>query len=523
MKTAAWIGCFYVLLPLTLHGQEPPRYGGAWPAGLTVSRTGEFVHAGRTYHSSSSLSARWQAPEREIAYYVLVAVERRGEIHLEAPPDSIDLTIENLKAGTSYTIYLRACVDPECTEYIEADRPAAESTEEEYWRVQGSGSSFQTASSIVADGNVGSHAIRYGPWAGPELDGKIQLYYVAQRREDKGVKIGELEAPLADSIKAASSFRGVTGFGLKRVCQPVPAPAGGQPVPDPTCVGANSVAMGLNLFQAVPLPEHAGGNIRLYFEAQGSDGRTRILYLDSVDGYAGRDFHPGPQTECATLADYSPGGACEPTPALGVDIDGERGNPGIRHARQFKIGYPVLDSWVWDMSPGTYMWFTTEWPDGRCSQFPMNAAYALWDGERWRVDYREDGCPKMLEGAQAAYPVHMGGGRYKLYFNRRFTPQQTPGATTIRKPMQMVFADARHSGDPSRVEFEDWEPLSEAREVNYLWPDGGLLTESDESSLDDYAILAPTNDPKVLIMYTNMSWAGPGRVPFIGSAVLVNP
>ncbi|HTM49845.1 MAG TPA: hypothetical protein VL285_14230 [Bryobacteraceae bacterium] len=60
------------------------------------------------------------------------------------------------------------------------------------------------------------------------------------------------------------------------------------------------------------------------------------------------------------------------------------------------------------------MWFTTEWPNGRCSPFGFNAAYAVWNGEKWQVQYGENGCPKMLAGAQAPMPVHLGGARYKV-------------------------------------------------------------------------------------------------------------
>ncbi|HTM49844.1 MAG TPA: hypothetical protein VL285_14225 [Bryobacteraceae bacterium] len=91
------------------------------------------------------------------------------------------------------------------------------------------------------------------------------------------------------------------------------------------------------------------------------------------------------------------------------------------------------------------------------------------------------------------------------------------------KPMQMLYADPELSGDPAVADFEDWEPLEEARGVHYLWPGGGELDVESESKLDDYMIFAPTLDPKKLIMYSNMSFTGQGGLPFIGSAVLVNP
>jgi len=494
-----------------------------WPANLTASKAGEFVHAGRTYASSSSLRVRWTQPDPAPHHYVLVAAERFSTIQVEASAGTTEMTLGNLKAGTEYAVRLQACLEADCHEFLESDQAASASTEEEHWRIQGKGNSFATADRLVPDGNVGSYAIRYGPWAGPERDGKIQLYYTPTQREEKGIKIGEMIAPVADSVEAASAFRGVSGFGLLRICQPLPAPPGSPPLPDPACAGSKSLATGLALFQAVPLAHEAGGKIRLLFEAQGFDGRTRILYLDSQDGYIGRDFHSRAPTRCDTLEDYSAGGGCEPVLAVGVDVDGDRGNPNVLNARQFKVGYPTLDSWTWDMASGTFLWFTTEWPDRRCSEFGFNAAYAVWSGEEWVVQYEENGCPKLLAGVQAPMPVHLGRARYKLYFNRHPQPGGPTDPQVARKPMQMLFADPERSGDPGVVDFEDWEPLESARQIHYLWPDGSLLNEEEESRLDDYMIFAPTADAKQLIMYSNMSQAGPGAMPFIGSAVLVNP
>jgi hypothetical protein len=495
-----------------------------WTADLAASKTGSFTHAGLSFASSSALRVTWAAPNVAVHRFVVTAAEGRSTVQADAPGDATAFILENLKAGTQYIVRLRACLDAGCAEFLESDETATASTEEEYWRVQGTGDSYATADRLVPDGNVGSYAFRYGPWAGAALDGKIQLYYTPLQMEEKGIKIGEMVASTADSIEAASAFRGVSGYGLLRVCLPRPSPPGGPPPqPDPACAASRSVATGLALFQAVPLAPEAGGKVRLYFEAEGYDGRTRILSLDSQDGYLGRDFHAGAPTRCSTLADYSPGGGCEPQLVIGVDGDGERGNPNLRSARQFKIGYPTLESWLWNAAPGAFLWFTTEWPDRRCSEFGFNAAYAVWDGDRWTVQYQENGCPKILAGAQAPVPVHLGGARYKLYFNRHPRPGGPSDPQVAVKPMRLLYADPEYSGDPAVVDFEDWESLDDARRIRYLWPDGSPLDEDNESRLDDYMIFAPTPDPKRLIMYSNMSPRGPGVMPFIGSAVLVNP
>ncbi|MEZ5353813.1 MAG: fibronectin type III domain-containing protein [Bryobacteraceae bacterium] len=494
----------------------------AWPAELKVTPTGEYVHAGRTYSSSSSLLVEWTPAGGVVQHYVVMAEEKQSSTRTVVQAGASRAVLENLKSGTEYAVSARACLNASCTAALQSE-PAQGATAEEYWRIQGRGSSYATADRIVPDGNVGAYAFRYGSWAGPSLDGKIQLYYSPSQAEEKGVKIGELVAARADTVQDALAFRGVSGYGLLRVCQPMPAPPGGSPSLPPGCAGSGALVTNLNLFQAVPLAGETDGRVRLFFEAGGSDGRTRILYLDSQDGYIGRDFNSGPATRCDSLADYSSGGGCEPKVAVGVDIDGPDPNPNIRNARQFKIGYPTQQSWAWDMRPGTFMWFTTEWPDRRCSPFNFNAAYAVWTGVKWRVDYGRDECPKLLAGAQAPAVVHLGGGSYKMYFNQHALPNGPTDPQVALKPIRLLYADAVATGDPTVVDFEDWEPLASARQVHYLWPDGGVLSENQESRLDDYVVFAPTVDPRRLILYSNMSEDTSRIPPFIGSAVLVNP
>ena len=83
------------------------------------------------------------------------------------------------------------------------------------------------------------------------------------------------------------------------------------------------------------------------------------------------------------LVQHSAGG-CDPVLDIGVSVDPDRGEPGIENARQFKIADPTRDSWAWNLSPGTFMWFTTEWQGGGCSMFGFNA-FAVWDGRCWTV------------------------------------------------------------------------------------------------------------------------------------------
>jgi hypothetical protein len=502
-----------------------------WDAKLAAQLTGGEIYQGVSYPSSTSLRVAWTAPsEARVDHYAIRAEEKWSSVRARAESDANELVITGLKSATAYAIQIRACLDVLCDVFLDAAEPAAASTPAEYWRVVGSGGGYATAARLVPDGNIGSYAFRYGPWAGPEKDGAIQLYYTPLQRQEKGMKIGQqTRRSMADPVEAALSFEGVSGFGLLRGCGELPV-GPGAPEPPAECVNPQGLATGVSLFQAVPLASTSGEGprIRLFFEAPGRGGRQRIVDLDSQDGYEGRDFHRGEPTRCETAADYEPGGGCEPALAIGVDIDGpDGGNPNLRNARQFKIAWPTAVSTAWDLSPGTFMWFTTEWRDGRCSRFDFNAAYAVWNGKTWDVQYGADGCPKILAGVQAPAPVHIGGSaglaRYKLYFSRHARPGGPGDPRIAIKPLQLLYADPERTGDAARTDFEDWEPLDAAREVHFLWPDGSKLTEDEESRLDDFVVFAPGGDPARLIMYSDMSFTGLNAVPFIGTAVLVNP
>ena len=114
----------------------------------------------------------------------------------------------------------------------------------------------------------------------------------------------------------------------------------------------------------------SGGKVRLFFEAQGADGKTRVMSLDSQDGYFGLDFNAGPASTCSTAADYATGGGCAPIVAIAVEGDAG-GNQKIVNARQFKVAWPTLESPHWDMAAGTFMVFTTDQVTG-CSTARMN-------------------------------------------------------------------------------------------------------------------------------------------------------
>jgi hypothetical protein len=273
--------------------------------------------------------------------------------------------------------------------------------------------------------------------------------------------------------------------------------------------------------QGVPLSQALGGGVRLVFEARGLDGRTRIFGLDSQDDYAGRDFNRSSATTCASTSDYASGGPCAPQVLIGVEGDPEHGNPRIRNARQMKLAWPTLDDWRWDGAPGRFMVFTTDELPG-CAQPGPNHAYAVWDGTTWRVQYDARGCPRVFSQAQAVFPMHVGGARYKLYYGDR--SQQAGKLGTMLPflgPKQLLYADGASTGAPDVVDFDDWEPQSASRNVLFLWPNGEELDATAEGYIDDYHVLAPTADLSLQLFYVAIT---EGTTPPIAAAArLLNP
>ncbi len=492
-----------------------PASAQTWSAGLTVAAVDGGRVGTTAYRSSSRLSASWTAPPAAVHHYVLTLTDGVTGAAVSAQATDTRVTVSGLKSATPHTVSVKACLDEPCDSSLDGDASASAQTEAEYWQVRGSGGSYGTATRIVSDGNTYPFALPYGSWAGG-LSGRVQLYYNPTSATEKGIKIAELSAAAGTSVASLSSYRPVSGFGLKQLCA-----VGG---PDMTPCTADTVAASVTTTQAVALDASMGGGVRLFFESMGADRRTRVMYLDSRDGYVGRDFNAGAKTICDTAADYSTGGGCAPTVVIGVGSDAIAGNPGLSNARQFKIGYPTRTDWRWNGQPGAFMVITAEFEGACSSESFFNASLAVWDGASWVMEKDAAGCPRYMPGVQAPMPVHMGGTRYKMYFSNNTIPRTgMANPLTDTKPMKLVYADGGVAGDPSVVEFDDWEQIAQAREVYFLWPDGTTLNVANESALDDYIMFMPTGDPALQIMYGNMSIPGSGLAPFIGMASLVNP
>lgn len=492
-------------------GMRPVR----WDAGLTVGTMEAATIAGRKIASSTRLRVEWRPIAGiSIDHYEVDATESIGSTRVRISTKTTPATLTGLKSGTAYTVTVRGCHDVNCR-YSATSISASGSTAEEHWQIQGTGNSYSTASRVVTDGNIGAHAFRYGGWGGADLAGRLRLYYNPMSGSEKGAKPALTAAAATTVIGSVNLFNATSGYGMLNPC-PVPPP--GQPAP--SCPGTGPVKNFL-LFQAVPMT----GFVRLYFEANGTDQKNRILQVDSQDGYIGRDFNRGNRTICQSIGDYATGGDCEAQVAIGVEGDAVAGNPGISHARQFKILYPTLDQSLdgrWDGAAGTAMVLTVNPSNQACFSYNFTQAYAIWDGSRWQLQYAANGCPKLFEQMQAPNPVHLGGSRYKLYYNNTTSRQGVPSSPlTDTKVMKVFYGDGERTGSPTTIDFEDWEPTARARNIVVLWPDGSVVDDENESRFDDHVTLMPTRDPAFQVIYTNMSSAQ--VIPFIGLAVLVNP
>ena len=88
--------------------------------------------------------------------------------------------------------------------------------------------------------------------------------------------------------------------------------------------------------------------------------------------------------------------------------------------------------------------------------------------------------------------VHLGGNRYKLYYEER------QGSSDEPKPVRVLYIDGG-------TDVAHWEPESAARHIQFRWPDGTLLTDAEESGTGDHVIYRPTGEPDYQVMHVNLN------------------
>ncbi len=479
-----------------------------WNPALTVTNVKLQTVGASTFSSSGKLRVQWSPTTTfAVSSYEITATEslKNTAVTLVVAAGKTSDTLKGLKSGTKYSISIKACTDAGCKTAAYCGAFALGTTAEEYWQLQGTGSTTSTLTKIVSDGNTLNYAFTYGSWGSDSLRGYIRYYYNSTNGNEKGIKPARSkQIPKAGDNASATAFTGYTGYGVTY---------------SGYATGGRSFSF---IGQSQELPYQ--GKIRAFFEATTEDGRTRIYQIDSKDGYVGLDFNAGASTLCKDASDFNAGGNCDYQLVLGTDIDGVSANPNVTDIRQFKIGYPTQDSWLWDGKVGTFMVATFDLPGvarpgtrTNCAQYRFTTGFATWDGSKWALQYNGS-CPKLFDGMQAPSAVHLGGNRYKIYFNyNKSLPDKPFDPRTVTKPMHVIYAEA--SG--SAMKFEDWETMLQARPLNYLWPDGTFVNELQESKLDDYHFFAPTGDLDFQVQYSNINDGS--SFPFVTAAVLLNP
>lgn len=473
------------------------------PGDVRLSEVDTRTVGGRSFGSSSRLHVSWTAAGTGADHIRVTATDSvtGTQVGVQAAATANSVTLSGLKAATAYSVMVTACADAACARASSAEAVSA-STAPEYWQLQGTGSTVATLLQPVADGNARLSATRFGPEAGANAN-TVQFYYGPRGVTGQAVATsGVVTAGVPSSYLSFTSLAASSGLRS-------PAAAG---------VGIKSIMTG----QGVPLSASLGAKVRLFFESNDADGKTRIYSVDSVDGYLGRDFNSGAATVCSSSADYAPSGPCAATLVIGVEGDGVNANAKFTAARQNKLAWPTQTDWRWDGAAGAFLVFTVDAIAG-CSAASHNHAYAVWNGSRFVVQYGSDGCPRMFKSAQAALPMHIGGARYKLYFG---DPSLTAGRSSgsplpFVGPKKLIYADGASSGAVETVEFEDWESVTQARNVHFLWPSGELLNDTAEGYIDDFHFLAPTGSLDLQVLFLSIT---DGTVtPFAAAAVLLNP
>lgn len=474
------------------------------PTAVQVAETNVQTVGGKTFGASSKLAVNWVAPSGFTPdHYELTATEAlmNTRVSVTLAGSATSATLTPLKAATAYAVVVKACQDSACTASASASAVTA-TTPAEYWQLQGTGNTVATLSKPVTDGNARLSATRFGAEAGANAN-KVQFYYGPQ-----GVSGMAMATSGTVSASAPSSYLMFTSY----------AASSGLRSPTGATTGIKDIMTG----QGVPLSAAMGGKVRLFFESNDVDGKTRIYAVDSVDGYVGRDFNLGVATTCSASADYAAGGNCPASVVIGVEGDSRLANAKLSAARQNKVAWPTLTDWRWDGASGTFMVLTVDRISG-CTTASHNQAYAVWNGTQFVVQYDSAGCPKTFKSAQAALPLHIGGARYKMYYG---DPSVTTGRTSTSSlpfvgPKKLIYADGTSTAHAGTVEFEDWEEGSTARHVHFLWPNGDLLNDTAEGYIDDFQFLTPTGSMDLQVLYVSITDGS--VVPFAAAALLLNP
>jgi hypothetical protein len=260
----------------------------AAPTAVAVATRGSQTVGSNTFGSSSKLAVAWTAPSGYVPdHYVVTASESlmNTSVTSTVAGSSTSATLTQLKAATVYAVVVKACKDSACASSGSASAVSA-TTPAEYWQLQGSGNTVATLSKPVSDGNARLSATRFGAEAGMNAN-TVQFYY-----GPKGVS--GMAMAISGTVSSTSSSSYLSSFTSYATTSGLRSPS------NPT--GIKDIMTG----QGVPLSSAMGGKVRLFFESNDTDGKTRIYSVDSVDGYVGATSTAAPHRPVPTAATTSP-------------------------------------------------------------------------------------------------------------------------------------------------------------------------------------------------------------------------
>jgi len=368
-------------------------------------------------------------------------------------------TITELKSSTSYEVTLIACQNIECSTSKKTATQTLK-TDEEYWQIQG-GDSYTDAHKVAENTNTTPYVRKV-----PVTD-FIDGCYIAMTDSNDDTY---------DNIANFDNLIEGEAHGLVGSC----TEADKAKFSNPFCVATT---------QAITLKS---GAVRLYIDAETYEGNkvhARTYHIDSKDGVVGLDFNSDPLKTICTPDDYQQGGDCEITKDIGVEGDTDIHPSYLTNARQGKIGFATLDSMSWDESVGTFRIATAS---DSCGVSDNGLFYLSYDGTDWNT-YTQDNCAKpLIHYAHGPVIQHLGQSRYKLYYEDATPVDDQEIQNTNSKPLRLIYADGSNTGSDTIVEFDDWESGDQAREVNFVWSNGTMLSTKEESGLGDHMLYVPS-------------------------------
>lgn len=451
----------------------------------------EFTVHPYTYHtetdiypSSTRLGLSWSHPDFKVNHFELVVDDDRYKT------SSDSYTLGELMAGTNYEITLSACLNKSCSEKVEGEMISA-STAEEIWMLESEGAGYENATEIVKDGNTLAYFVDHED-GGAEYPSALRLY--GSTRPDSELGLGLSVAFMQDEDDL-SSFE----FS-KRIFQSCD-------INHEECLEG---AFSIYASQTIPLKEEESTLTCFegYFiedQVGPKNTTTEIYCLNSQDAWASLDYDSSEDEVCGNESnEYREGGTCELEKVIGLE-------DGFMQARQFKIGFPKRESWAWDTDDESFIVVTGE---DNCGQTQNGLFYGEWLGGEWEMAKDQMGClAPLAESAHGPVIVHLGGSKYKLYYEYRMQD----GAEE-KKPFHMFYIN---------LDNPNFESQADARDVHFVWSDGSSLTDAEEAGLGDHMIHVLNHDLDHQVMAVNLNGRdntdNPGPSQGLGLATLLNP